>query len=445
MSDSPKSGFKVIIAGGSVSGLTLANALERAGIDFVLLEKRDIATDVGQSLFVLPCTSLVHEQLGVGKATREVGFPILLREHWDGTGSLFCSSDELLQLYQRAKRPALFVDRHTFFTSLYDGLEDKSEARIRTREGVASFTESDHGVTVITDKGNVIEGSILVGADGVHSGVRTHMAELLQDKNPSASKALARGFKARYYVLAGTSYNHFPGNPEVAFLADGKGSNVYDEKEQVGGLTVAGVPGKVFWFIYVPMETPSEYPCRKFTQTDIDAVMTKYGHLRATGNCTFKDMFANLDKCVMVPMEEGIIKTSWNSGGRTVLVGDSVHKATSNLGMGGNLCVDDICGLVNGLVPLLERNPSPSTKELVQVFDQYEKQARPRAHFVRISSSIFADFECMSGWWTKMMKRVFPWIPASVKMRVFSWFDGSAPKLNFLPVKTGEDVAKYRD
>lgn len=90
--------FKVIIAGGSVAGLTLANMLERAGIDFELLEKRDVAPQLGQTILVLPCTNLIHEQLGIEKPIREAGIPIGIREHWDDQGNLFCSSDELIQL-----------------------------------------------------------------------------------------------------------------------------------------------------------------------------------------------------------------------------------------------------------------------------------------------------------------------------------------------------------
>jgi 2-polyprenyl-6-methoxyphenol hydroxylase-like FAD-dependent oxidoreductase len=89
--------FKVLIVGGSVAGLSLANALERSGIDFELFEKREVAPK-GQSILLLPCTILVHEQLGIDKATHEVGIPISGREHWDHKGNLFCSSDELIRL-----------------------------------------------------------------------------------------------------------------------------------------------------------------------------------------------------------------------------------------------------------------------------------------------------------------------------------------------------------
>lgn len=92
--------FKVLIAGGSVAGLSLANALERAGIDFELFEKREVAPQLGQSILLLPCTILVHEQLGIDKPTHEVGIPIGVREHWDHKGNLFCSSDELIRLQE---------------------------------------------------------------------------------------------------------------------------------------------------------------------------------------------------------------------------------------------------------------------------------------------------------------------------------------------------------
>lgn len=64
-----------------------------------------------------------------------------------------------------------------------------------------------------------------------------------------------------------------------------------------------------------------------------------------------------------------------------------MHKATANLGMGGNLCIDDVCRLVNGLVPVLKNNENPSTQELVKVFTEYEKAAKPRALFVNKASA----------------------------------------------------------
>ncbi|KAL2190303.1 hypothetical protein L209DRAFT_169644 [Thermothelomyces heterothallicus CBS 203.75] len=55
MGASEKDQFRIVIVGGGVAGLTLANALEQAGVDYVLLERRDeVAPQVGASIGVFP-------------------------------------------------------------------------------------------------------------------------------------------------------------------------------------------------------------------------------------------------------------------------------------------------------------------------------------------------------------------------------------------------------
>ena len=63
--------FKVVIAGGSIAGLALANILERVGIDFVVLESYpDIAPQVGASIGVTPNGLRVLDQVGAYPAVR---------------------------------------------------------------------------------------------------------------------------------------------------------------------------------------------------------------------------------------------------------------------------------------------------------------------------------------------------------------------------------------
>jgi 2-polyprenyl-6-methoxyphenol hydroxylase-like FAD-dependent oxidoreductase len=68
--------FRVIIGGGGISGLTLANALEKAGIDYILLEARDkIAPQVGASIGIFPNGSRILDQLGCFKPIEEATVP----------------------------------------------------------------------------------------------------------------------------------------------------------------------------------------------------------------------------------------------------------------------------------------------------------------------------------------------------------------------------------
>lgn len=60
-----KSGFKVIIAGGGIAGLTLAIMLDRFDIDYVLLEAHgEIAPAVGASIGIFPNGMRLYDQLG---------------------------------------------------------------------------------------------------------------------------------------------------------------------------------------------------------------------------------------------------------------------------------------------------------------------------------------------------------------------------------------------
>ena len=83
------SSFKVIIVGGSIAGLTLANILERYEIDYVLLEKHEtIAPQLGASLGILPHVSKILDQLGILDLVEAVSMPIDVEEDTGPDGKL---------------------------------------------------------------------------------------------------------------------------------------------------------------------------------------------------------------------------------------------------------------------------------------------------------------------------------------------------------------------
>lgn len=66
-------GFKVIIVGGSVSGLSLANMFEKFNIEYVLLEAHPgIAPQLGASMGLLPGGLHILDQLGCYDRIREM-------------------------------------------------------------------------------------------------------------------------------------------------------------------------------------------------------------------------------------------------------------------------------------------------------------------------------------------------------------------------------------
>ena len=69
--------FKVVIVGGSIAGLTLANILERYNINYIVLEKHaKIAPQLGASVATLPHGDRSLDQLGIISWVEEISIPV---------------------------------------------------------------------------------------------------------------------------------------------------------------------------------------------------------------------------------------------------------------------------------------------------------------------------------------------------------------------------------
>jgi 2-polyprenyl-6-methoxyphenol hydroxylase-like FAD-dependent oxidoreductase len=80
-----KGPFRVIIAGGGIAGLTLANSLSQAHIDYILLEARDeIAPQVGASIGILAQGGRILDQLGMYDDIFKLIEPIEYINQWHG-------------------------------------------------------------------------------------------------------------------------------------------------------------------------------------------------------------------------------------------------------------------------------------------------------------------------------------------------------------------------
>lgn len=65
--------FKVVIAGGGIAGLVLANMLEQFDLDYVLLEAHsDIAPPVGASIGMFPNGLRILDQIGCYQPIKDI-------------------------------------------------------------------------------------------------------------------------------------------------------------------------------------------------------------------------------------------------------------------------------------------------------------------------------------------------------------------------------------
>jgi hypothetical protein len=78
--------------------------------------------------------------------------------------------------------PTIFIDRQMLLEVLYNNL--KSEASVLPGQKAESVKIFNDGIEVTTSKGQVYQGDILVGADGVYSTVRKEMWRIGHESSP---------------------------------------------------------------------------------------------------------------------------------------------------------------------------------------------------------------------------------------------------------------------
>ena len=188
-----KADFRVIIVGGGISGLTLANCLQHIGVDYILLEARqEIAPQVGASIGLAPYGLRILDQLGVYSSIQQTETPIqaLIDRRADGIAVHEIDSTldgARLVLYSQSLRDQTtdsprfgylqsFSDRQVVLQYLFDHLLDKYRVILGKR--VCHIVHQDTGVKVECDDGSSYGGDVVVGADGVRSVVRAEMQRL---------------------------------------------------------------------------------------------------------------------------------------------------------------------------------------------------------------------------------------------------------------------------
>lgn len=168
--------MKALIAGGGIGGLTAALFLHRAGFEVELLERAEEIRELGVGINMLP--HAVRELAGLGLLADLDEAGIRTRE--------LVYANRLGQVVWRELRgldaghafPQVSIHRGRLLGLIHKAaVERLGSPAIRTGCRVTGFRQSDGGVTVEFRDGDgthaTASGDLLVGADGIHSTVRT--------------------------------------------------------------------------------------------------------------------------------------------------------------------------------------------------------------------------------------------------------------------------------
>lgn len=229
---------------------------------------------------------------------------------------------------------------------------------------VSEITNTANGVVVNCADGTSYEGSIVIGADGAHSEVRSQMNLIAQQTSPAQGAALntAAPYLTTYRALwfrFPTSLGLRPGQVHEAH-GNGLGTQMF------AGDDTAVVAA------YERLERPTrERP--RYTQADQDALVERWANVPIAHGLTLKKAFDARLSADLVDLEEGVVEY-WSSG-RMVLAGDAAHKYTPSTGSGCNTGIIDVVVLVNELRKIINPehgNNAPSEESIAAAFKTYQ-------------------------------------------------------------------------
>ncbi|OJJ42589.1 hypothetical protein ASPZODRAFT_162178 [Penicilliopsis zonata CBS 506.65] len=387
--------FKVIIIGGSVTGLTLAHCLDLAGIDYVVLEKHhQVHPQVGASLVIMPNGARVLEQLGVLDHLRTIGQRYELAHFMFPDGFQYCNRAPTV-VNQRFQLPLLSVERRQFLEVIYSRLKDKSRVHVEKR--VVSIESTQDDVSVKTSDGSIYCGDLVVGADGVNSTVRSEMWRMAAGLVTEEEKA---GLYAEYCGLFGIS----SGTPATKGF-----QNIFRSNNLYVILVFPGGGGDVYWCVVKKMDRKYTYPdIPRFSSEQKLAMGESLAASPIWEDVRFGDLWTRRRTCSMVALEENLFKT-WHHG-RIVCIGDSISKMTPNIGQGAQMSIESAAGLTNALRALVNAHEKPATHEITAALDDFQRSLAPRLVRINKFSRQATRLQTMDGLSRRLLARyILPW------------------------------------
>jgi len=309
-----------IVVGAGIGGVTAAVALQRCGWQVLVLERAPELGEVGAGISVWPSAVAVLEELGVKgveKAAAE-SKPAGMRKP-DGRW-VVAAADlgvEVPVMIHRAQLHELIRD------------EFGPAVTVRTGYTVTKIAQDDTGVTINDD----LRADLVVAADGIRSVIRG-------------------AFYPQYEGPQYSGYTAYRGISDVAI--DDGGGETWGSGKRFGFARL--IDGRVYW--YATANQPAG-------QSGDHAAVTKgFGDwhdpiptlLANTANVLQNDLFDL--KVPLVPFVQG----------RVVLLGDSAHAMTPNLGRGACSAIEDAGALARHL---------SETPDLATALSRYDAERRP--------------------------------------------------------------------
>ena len=339
--------MRALIVGGDIAGPAVAMALQRVGIEPVVVERRPAEHGEEGSVFTVSSNGLaVLDALDALDAVRGVGFATRTNIMRSATGRTL--GEVPLGRPLADGTPALTFKR----TRLAAGLVQEALSRgIEVRHGLRAigFEDGDDGVEVELEDGSRLTADLVVGADGVHSRVR----RALDGSAPAARYVGLTNFGG---ITRATRYAR--DLPEEAWHF------VFGRRSFFGAHRTPS--GDVVWFANVPRGEISRSERAATTRERWQAGLVE---LASVDDGPFADLIAHGELELAGDNTYDLPHVPVWHGRRMVLIGDAAHAPSPSSGQGASLALEDALVLAKAL---------RDNRTVDEAFAAFERVRRPR-------------------------------------------------------------------
>ena len=177
----------LLIAGGGIGGMAAALSLLNRGYDVDVYEQAPELKEVGAGVQISPNGTRALHALGVFDELQRLSCNTKSKEVrlWN-TGRTWKLFDLGTEAIDRYGFPYVTVYRPDLLQVLADAVRIRKRDAIHLGRRVVGVTQQDSGATLHLDDGASVAGDGVIGADGVHSGIR---------------RALFNGDNARFFGM----------------------------------------------------------------------------------------------------------------------------------------------------------------------------------------------------------------------------------------------------
>ena len=319
---------RISVIGGGIGGLTTAIALRRFGFEPQVYEQAPVLLDVGAAIAIWPNAMRVLHNLDLGTKLLQKAGEIKMIQWLDQNGRLI-NRVPLADAVNQSS--ALALRRADLQDILLHALPPES---IHLGNSIVDYSQTPEQIVAHFANGNSIESDILVGADGIHSKVRT---QVVTDTPPTY-----RGYMV-WRGIAEIAPARLPA--ETAIELHGKGQRF--------GIGPVGM-GKVGWWAAANAANTS----MTAEERSGDRKTWKQGEHVASHQTqdTQRELLRLFDgwhrpvlQLIEATASGSILKTGafdrrpsrlWGQQNMTLL-GDAIHPMTPNFGQGGCMAIED--------------------------------------------------------------------------------------------------------